>query len=53
MVRMYLDDASDESSRPLGIEGGFKVEVEIDVGGWGTQWSKGLIAPDKKLELDK
>ncbi len=28
-VRMHQDDASDEASRPLGIE----AEVEIDVGG--------------------
>ncbi len=46
---MYQDDASDEASRPLWIE----AEVEVDVGGWGTQWSEGLIAPDRELELDK
>ncbi len=29
MVQMHQDDASDEASRPLGIE----AEVEVDVGG--------------------
>ncbi len=29
MVQMHQDDASDEASRPLGIE----TEVEVDVGG--------------------
>ncbi len=29
MVQMHKDDASDEASRPLGIE----TEVEVDVGG--------------------
>ncbi len=33
MVRMYQDDASDEASRPLGIEAEVEVEVEVDVGG--------------------
>ncbi len=46
---MYQDNASDKASRPLGIE----AEVEVDVGGWGTQWPEGLIAPDRELELDK
>ncbi len=39
-------DASDELV-------GTEAEVEVDVGGWGTQWSEGLIASDRKLELDK
>ncbi len=43
---MYQDDASGEA---VGIE----VEVEVDVKGWGTQWPKGLIAPDRELKLDK
>ncbi len=33
MVRMYQDDASDETSRPVGIEAEVEVEVEVDVGG--------------------
>ncbi len=45
---MHQDDTSDEASRPLGIE----AKVKVDVGGWGMQWSKGLIAPDRELELD-
>ncbi len=49
MVQMDQDDASDEASRPLGIE----AEVEVDVRSWGTQWPKSLIAPDRELELDK
>ncbi len=31
-VRMYQNDASDEASRPLGIEAEVEVEVEVDVG---------------------
>ncbi len=31
MVQMHQDDASDATSRPLGIEA--EIEVEIDVGG--------------------
>ncbi len=50
---MYQDDANDEASRPLGSEAGVEAEVEVDVGGWGTQWPKGLITPDRELELDK
>ncbi len=46
MVQMYQDDASDKA---VGIE----VEVEVDIGGWDMQWPEGLIAPDRKLELDK
>ncbi len=49
MVQMHQDDASDETSRPLGIE----AEIEVDVGGWVAQWPEGLIAPDRELELDK
>ncbi len=30
-----------------------EAEVEVDIGGWGTQWPEGLIAPDNKLELNK
>ncbi len=33
MIQMYQDDASDEASRPLGIEAEVEVEVEVDVGG--------------------
>ncbi len=33
MVQMHQDDASDEASRPLGIEAKVEVEVEVDVGG--------------------
>ncbi len=33
MVRMYQDDASDEASRPLGIE----AEVEVDV--WSLRYA--------------
>ncbi len=50
---MHQDDASDETSRPLWIEAGVEVEVEVDVGGWVTQWPEGLIASDRELELDK
>ncbi len=32
MVQMHQDDASDEASRPLGIETEVEVEVEVDVG---------------------
>ncbi len=34
MIRMYQDDASDEASRPLGIEAEVKVDdlrIEVDV----------------------
>ncbi len=43
MVQMHQDDASDEASRPLGIE----AEVEVH------NRPEGLIAPDRELELDK
>ncbi len=33
MVQMYQDDANDKASRPLGIEAGVEVEVEVDLGG--------------------
>ncbi len=33
MVRMHQDNASDEASRPLGIEAEVEFEVEVDVGG--------------------
>ncbi len=36
MVRTHQDDASDETSRPLGSEAKVEMEVEIDVGVWGT-----------------
>ncbi len=29
MVQMHQGDASDEASRPLGIEAGIEVEVEV------------------------
>ncbi len=32
---------------------GIKAEFEVDIGGWGMQWLKGLIAPNRELELDK
>ncbi len=35
--------------RPFEIE----AEVEVDIGSWGMQWPKSLIAPDRKLKLDK
>ena len=44
------DDASDKAG---GIKAEVEVEVQINVGGWDTQWPEGLIAPDKELELDK
>ncbi len=50
---MYQDDASDEASRPLGIEAEVEVEVEVNIGGRDKQWPEGLIAPDRELELDK
>ncbi len=53
MIQIHQNDASDEASRPLGIEVGVEMEVEVDVEGWGTQWPEGLIAPDRELELDK
>ncbi len=31
MIRMHQDDASDEVSRPLGIETEIEVEVEVDI----------------------
>ena len=37
------------SDKAVGIE----AEVVIDVEDWGTQWLENLIAPNKKLELDK
>ncbi len=33
MVRMYQDDASGKASRPLGIEAGVEVDVEVNVRG--------------------
>ncbi len=33
MVQIHQDDASDEASRPLGIEAEVEVEVEVDIGG--------------------
>ncbi len=30
---MYQDNASDEASRPLGIEAEVEFEIEVDVGG--------------------
>ncbi len=51
-VQLHQDDASDEASRPLGIE----AEVEVD--DLGLRWMleveirnkpKGLIAPDREL----
>ncbi len=33
IVRMHQDDASDEASRPLGIEAGVEVDVEVNVRG--------------------
>ncbi len=53
MVRMYQDDASDEISRPFGIEAEVEVDVEVDVKGWDMQWPEGLIVPDRELEVDK
>ncbi len=44
------DDASDKA---VGIEVKVEVDVEIDIGDWDTQWPKGLIAPNRELELDK
>ena len=41
MIQMYQDDVSDKAV-------GTEVEVEIDVGGWGTQWPEGLIAPSQR-----
>ncbi len=32
MVQMYQDDASDDTSRPLGIKAEVEVEVEVDIG---------------------
>ncbi len=53
---MHQDDASDEASRTLGIE----AEVEVDDLGLRQMLEvevrnrpKGLIAPDRELELDK
>ncbi len=43
----------DVSDNAVGIDAEVEVDIEIDVGGWGTQWPKGLIAPDRELELDK
>ncbi len=53
MVQMHQDDASDEASRPFGIEAEVEVDIKVDIGVWVTQWPKGLIAPDRELELDK
>ncbi len=33
---MYQYDANDEASRPLEIEAEDEVDVEVDIGGWGT-----------------
>ncbi len=30
---MHQDDVSDKASRPLGIDAGVEVEVEVDIGG--------------------
>ena len=46
IMRYIEDNANDES---IGIE----AYVEIDIEDWGTQWLEGLIALDRKLELDK
>ncbi len=46
---MHQDNASDKANRPLRIE----VEVEVDIGGWDTQWPEGPIVPDRELELDR
>ncbi len=43
-MRCIGDDANNKA---------VEVKVEIEIRGWGTQWPEGLIAPDKKLELDK
>ncbi len=45
-MRRIRDDASDKVVR-------IEVEFEVDVKIWDTQWPKGLIAPDRELELDK
>ncbi len=40
MVRMYQDDASDEASRPLGIESEVEVDdlrIEVDV--WSLRYA--------------
>ena len=43
----YIEyDANDKTIR-------IKAEVEVNIEGWDTQWFKGLIASDRKLELDK
>ncbi len=54
MVQMHQDDASDEASRPLGIEAEVGVDdlrlmLEVEV----RNRPEGLIAPDRELELDK
>ncbi len=53
---MHQDDASDEASRPLGIEAEVEVDdlrlrqmLEVEV----RNRPEGQIAPDKELELDK
>ncbi len=53
---MHQDDASDEASRPLGIEAEVEVDdltlrqmLEFEV----CNKPEGLIAPDRELELDK
>ncbi len=53
---MHQDDASDEASRPLGIEAEVEVDdlrlkkmLEVEV----CNRPEGLIAPDRELELDK
>ncbi len=47
---MYQDDASDKA---VGIGAEVEIDVEVDIRGWGTQLPKGLIPPDRELELDK
>ncbi len=44
------DDTSDET---VGIEAEVEVDAEVDIRGWNTQWPKGLITPNRELELDK
>ncbi len=46
MIQMYWDVASNNAI-------GNETEFKVDIRGWGMQWPKGLVALDKKLELDK
>ncbi len=56
MIQMHQDDASDKASSPLGIEAEVEVDdlrlsliLEVEV----YNRSKGLIIPNRELELDK